>query len=625
MRKITITTIALLIILVNTVPLYASYYTYLPASEEVLNVVVNETYNYPDGDYQSHDGIKIASYYDQTFGLEVEPNADIELGRVKADYGVTLYKKGNFKFPLVVQLDIQTIPYYSSYPELLETMQTVHRKGIFILQQDVPLESDSNKLISFFFETNGTDITTTHLCYLIGNSYENRVDVDFVQDNEMHQLKIFVSEDGKAIFYLDSVEVGMKNLTYNMPNNIQIRFGSPIPLGGSPSEYVDKGFFLDNITISARDTDTDFDGIYDSNDFLPKFNNTLFFVLVFGTIVILTITLVSRWKKASKKVGDRSETPLPYSAPSTPPPSPAYYPPAKISEEEVEELYDLEEGGHVYGFGDFFAYKIDKNIGSGGFSEVYLVKSQKDGRSYAMKVPNNANIRGESTIELSREDIEKYGKEAKIWSSLTQKAGDAVVNLIDVGVRPFPWFVMELAETSLGKKMKGMNREEKLEVTRNLLSKLEKIHGMGVVHKDIKPENVLYAGGEWKFTDFGLSKTIDKSSKSSTTMSGTWFYMAPEQVSKKFGHTDHRTDIWQMGVMLYKMFTGHYPFESDDAFEATSAILHDEPVPGTEYGMDEKLWDIVKKALQKKKEDRWQSAEEFKKALEGLKRDSSKK
>ncbi len=291
---------------------------------------------------------------------------------------------------------------------------------------------------------------------------------------------------------------------------------------------------------------------------------------------------------------------------------------AAVGVHEVRDMYGAKEEKNVesmYNWGEFTAYRVINKIGGGGFSEVYLV--EKEGNRYAMKIPRGIDFKGEDTVVLKKEDLEQYAKEAEIWALLTEKVPQAVVNLIDAGIHPFPWFVMELADTSLRRSAKSMDYEEKLKVAINLLGKLDKIHHFGVVHKDIKPENILHANREWKFTDFGLSKIINKSSKSSHMMSGTLLYMAPEQISKKkFGGTDWRTDIWQMGVMMYELLTGHTPFEAEDAWEITGMVLRDDPIPATEYGVDERVWKVIEKALQKDKNARWQSAAEMKRELE---------
>ncbi len=290
----------------------------------------------------------------------------------------------------------------------------------------------------------------------------------------------------------------------------------------------------------------------------------------------------------------------------------------KIKRERIKEMYRLNEKkdiSQLYNWGEFTVYGIVRKIGSGGFSDVYLV--ERSGKRYAMKIPKGVDLKGDETIVLSDKDLEQYGKEAEIWAMLTERVPDAVINLIDAGIHPFPWFVMELGDKSLKDVVSEMRYEEKLKVAMDLLGKLDQIHHFGVVHKDIKPENILYAGGEWKFTDFGLSKIVNKSSKSSQMLSGTLLYMAPEQISKKkFGHTDWRTDIWQMGVMIYELLTGHTPFEAEDAGELAMSVIMEEPVPATKYGVSEEVWRVIEKALRKEKEERWQSAIEMKNALQ---------
>ena len=303
---------------------------------------------------------------------------------------------------------------------------------------------------------------------------------------------------------------------------------------------------------------------------------------------------------------------------NAPPPSPRdIQSSVPINKEYVRNIYSAntpEKKPPTFDFGDFSLYHILHKIGSGGFSDVYAV--ERSGKRYAMKIPKGVDLKGSDTLMLKEKDLEGYGKEAEIWAMLTEREPQAVVNLVDAGIRPFPWFVMEIGERKLGD-VGNAPVQEKLRIISELLGKLDRIHHYGVVHKDIKPDNILFASGNWKFTDFGLSKVLSMSSKSSVGFSGTMFYMAPEQVSKKhFGNTDWRTDIWQMGVLAYEMLTGHTPFEAEDAFEITGMILRDEPIPGTRYGMDERLWNVVKKALEKRKEDRWQGASEFRNAFE---------
>ena len=122
-------------------------------------------------------------------------------------------------------------------------------------------------------------------------------------------------------------------------------------------------------------------------------------------------------------------------------------------------------------------------------------------------------------------------------------------------------------------------------------------------------------------TDFGLGKALNKASKSSQGYSGTLEYSAPEQFNKKLGGSDRRTDIWQVGVLAYEMFTGKVPFEGDDMTEIMFAVLNDTPQYPSEINSDipSEIEDAIMRAIEKRKEERWQSAAEFRKALEKVK------
>ena len=280
---------------------------------------------------------------------------------------------------------------------------------------------------------------------------------------------------------------------------------------------------------------------------------------------------------------------------------------------EEEEKIDLT------GIGDFFSYRIGKKIGQGGFSKVYVVKDE-DGNEFAMKIPLDVNLNENETLDLPDKVLQSFIKEARIWNTLTENKIPGIVELYGFGVHPFPWFVMEyMPDGSLRKRIgkDGMDEKDAVEIAVKVLNTLYYIHHYGIVHRDIKPENVLLKGDEVKLTDFGLGKALGKASKSSQGFSGTIEYSAPEQLSKrKYGNVDWRTDIYQVGAMLYEMLSGRPPFEGDDLGEVTTAILMEEPEAID--GIDEGLNGIVMKALSKKKEDRWQGAMEFKKKLEEL-------
>lgn len=285
----------------------------------------------------------------------------------------------------------------------------------------------------------------------------------------------------------------------------------------------------------------------------------------------------------------------------------------KTIKTRVKELYKELDKVTEFKYGDFFSYEILNKIGSGGFCNVYLVKGK--GKEYAMKIPKGVDISGGDTISLHEDDLKKYGKEANIWAMLTEKLPNDVIKLIDVGISPFPWFIMELADASLRQKMNDMSEKEKIDLIIYLLGKLDKVHHFGIIHRDLKPENILFVKGNAKLTDFGLAKIVTKSSRSAF-FSGTPDYMAPEQISsKRYGDVNWLTDIWQMGVVAYELLTGETPFKGNSYEEIGMAILFDDPLPLTEFGYDKEISNIIMKALHKNKEERYQSALEFKNEL----------
>jgi serine/threonine protein kinase len=298
---------------------------------------------------------------------------------------------------------------------------------------------------------------------------------------------------------------------------------------------------------------------------------------------------------------------LPASASATIPP--ARIPVARNLQDHVEDIYRVKE--ESFTFGVMARYQLGESIGEGGFSRVY--RAHYAGSSMVMKIPKSVDLRGNSTIALTQSDVDNYRKEALIWAKLTAEIPDSVINLIDAGVEPFPWLVMELADGNLRTRYPHIAMAARLRILCDLLNKLQTIHDLEVVHRDIKPDNVLVVAGVWKFTDFGLSKVVNNSSRSSHIMSGTYSYMAPEQMdNKKWGEIDIQTDIWQFGVMATEVLSGHLPFEGDSPHVILSKITMVDP---DLHGISPKIVAVLEKALRKEKDQRWASAKEFSDAL----------
>jgi hypothetical protein len=140
---------------------------------------------------------------------------------------------------------------------------------------------------------------------------------------------------------------------------------------------------------------------------------------------------------------------------------------------------------------------------------------------------------------------------------------------------------------------------------------LEFLHSRRIVHRDVKPANVLLQGETPRLTDFGMSRVV-LGKAVSMQVSGTPYYMAPEAFSRK---RDRQTDIWSLGVVLYEMLTGEMPFPGEDVDQICYAVLHERPVPMPKT-IPRDLRDIVLRALQKSPDDRYASATDLRADLQ---------
>ena len=159
---------------------------------------------------------------------------------------------------------------------------------------------------------------------------------------------------------------------------------------------------------------------------------------------------------------------------------------------------------------------------------------------------------------------------------------------------------------------------EALDLATQIARGLEKAHHAGIMHRDIKPANVMItADGLVKIVDFGIAKLVDRTGLTRTgTILGTVAYMAPEQISGT--GTDHRVDLWALGILLYQMLTGTSPFAGDHELTVIHNILNHEPKPMNSLRPDapRELNDVVHRSLAKRPDDRYSSAAEVVRDLE---------
>ncbi len=272
-------------------------------------------------------------------------------------------------------------------------------------------------------------------------------------------------------------------------------------------------------------------------------------------------------------------------------------------------------------------YRILERIGVGGMGEVYLATDINVARNAAVKV-----LPPQLTRDTER--LRRFEQEARAVAGLNHPN---VMTIYEVGVdESHRYIASELieGETLHQRLARGrIDLHEAVEITIQIASALTAAHSAGVVHRDIKPQNVmLRADGYVKVLDFGIAKLAEAEMSSIPpeyealrlvqtnigSILGTVRYMSPEQARGE--SVDKRTDIWSLGIVLYEMTTGHAPFTGDTARELISSIVEKEPLPLTRYlkHVPPELQPIVTKALQKNPRERYQKANEIVEALKHI-------
>ncbi|CAD6492453.1 MAG: Serine/threonine-protein kinase PknD [Candidatus Argoarchaeum ethanivorans] len=243
--------------------------------------------------------------------------------------------------------------------------------------------------------------------------------------------------------------------------------------------------------------------------------------------------------------------------------------------------------------------------GKGGFARVFKAKRNSDNKIVAVKIP----------ISLDEGTGRSFLREIISWRRLKH---ENIIELYDANILPIPYLEMEYADSgSLDQMNKPVSIETASEIILEIAEGLAYSHAQGVIHRDLKPMNILLTKDFTpKISDWGLSKIIAEN-KTSSVYGFSPFYASPEQISKKkFGKPDERTDIYQLGVVFYELITGRPPFEGDDLVEVSTAIATEEPKPPSSINPEAKIVEpIIMKCLEKKKEDRYQNVGELRNSL----------
>ena len=264
-------------------------------------------------------------------------------------------------------------------------------------------------------------------------------------------------------------------------------------------------------------------------------------------------------------------------------------------------------------------YQVVRKLGSGGMANVYLAEDQELGRRVAIKILNDRHAGDEQFVE-------RFRREAKNAAALSHPN---IVSIYDRGEAEGTYYIaMEYLD---GRSLKELIVQRgpapvtvSVEYARQILSALRFAHRHGIVHRDIKPHNVLVdAEGRVKVTDFGIARAGTSQMTEAGSIVGTAQYLSPEQA--KGTDVDQRSDLYSLGIVLYELLTGTLPFNGDTPVEIAMKHLSTVPEPPSARRPEvpRELDLIVTRALAKDPADRYQSAEEMDADLESFLRGSS--
>ena len=267
------------------------------------------------------------------------------------------------------------------------------------------------------------------------------------------------------------------------------------------------------------------------------------------------------------------------------------------------------------------AYTLERELGGGGMSRVFLANERRLNRKVVVKVLSPELAAGVSA--------ERFEREIQLAASLQQAN---IVPILAAGeTNGLPFYTMPFVE---GESMRSRLSKEgapginqTISILRDVARALSYAHERGVVHRDIKPDNVLLSGGTAVVTDFGIAKAISaarEQAEGSTltqmgTSIGTPAYMSPEQAAGD-PTVDHRADIYSLGCMAYELLTGKAPFDGRTPARTLAAHMTETPKLVTEVRADTpaSLAQLVMQCLEKDPANRPQSAREMVQALDGI-------
>src|ERR687884_1702842 len=252
-------------------------------------------------------------------------------------------------------------------------------------------------------------------------------------------------------------------------------------------------------------------------------------------------------------------------------------------------------------------YRVVRKLGTGGMANVYLAEDQELGRRVAIKMLDERHAQDEQFVE-------RFRREAKNAAGLSHPN---IVSIYDRGEAEGTYYIaMEYLE---GRSLKELILSRgpaparvAIDYTRQILGALRFAHRNGIVHRDIKPHNVLVdSEGRLKVTDFGIARAGASQMTEAGSIVGTAQYLSPEQA--KGAPVDQTSDLYSVGVLLYELLTGVVPFSGDTPVEIAMKHLSSVPEPPSAKRAEipRELDLIVMRALAKDPSERYQTADEM--------------
>ncbi|MEP6800453.1 MAG: serine/threonine-protein kinase, partial [Acidobacteriota bacterium] len=258
-------------------------------------------------------------------------------------------------------------------------------------------------------------------------------------------------------------------------------------------------------------------------------------------------------------------------------------------------------------------YRVEQLLGRGGMGAVYRVHDKDLDRDVALKL-----IR--TDIAEDPETLSRFKREIQLSSKVTHRN---VLRVYDLGESDgIKFLTMQLVsgdDLSAPLKKGRLPNDRLVKIFRQICEGLNAAHEQGVIHRDLKPQNVMLGEGDVVYlTDFGLAKSLEQSGLTQTgAVIGTPFYMSPEQV--KGQETDQRSDIYSLGIILYQMATGTLPFKGNTPYEVMIQRVQRPPRPARELNpeLSPFLSRILERCLQIDPSLRYQTVAEILSDLEG--------